>query len=83
MKKTAFIIILFAAIGFSFAFDKKPVNPGKSIRTLIIDPGHGGLDPGAPGRFSTEANVALAVSLKLGDAIQKEFSDIKIIYIRN
>jgi N-acetylmuramoyl-L-alanine amidase len=40
------------------------------------------LDPGARGTFSTEANVSLAVSLKLGDAIQKEFPDIKIIYTR-
>lgn len=82
MKKTIFIPIVFAFTVFSFAFIKKPVNPGKSIRTLIIDPGHGGLDPGAPGTFSTEANVALAVSLKLGAAIQKEFPDIKIIYTR-
>lgn len=82
MKKTAFIFILCSAILFSFAFNKRPVSPHKSISTLIIDPGHGGLDPGAPGTFSTEANVSLAVSLKLGDAIQKEFPDIKIIYTR-
>lgn len=82
MKKTAFLFILVSLIFFSFAFENKQANPAKSIRTLIIDPGHGGLDPGAPGSFSTEANVALAVSLKLGAAIQKEFPDIKIIYIR-
>lgn len=82
MKKTAFIFVLCLAILFSFAFNKKPVNTHKSISTLIIDPGHGGLDPGAPGTFSSEANVSLAVSLKLGDAIQKEFPDIKIIYTR-
>ena len=82
MKKTAFLFILVSLIFFSFAFENKQANPAKSIRTLIIDPGHGGLDPGAPGSFSTEANVALAVSLKLGAAIQKEFPDIKIIYTR-
>lgn len=82
MKKTAFIFVLCSAILFSFAFNKKPGTPRRSISTLIIDPGHGGLDPGAPGTFSTEANVSLAVSLKLGDAIQKEFPDIKIIYTR-
>jgi N-acetylmuramoyl-L-alanine amidase len=54
----------------------------KPIQTIIIDPGHGGLDGGAPGTFSTEAAVTLQVSLKLGKAIEKEFPDIKIVYTR-
>lgn len=52
------------------------------IKTIIIDPGHGGRDPGAAGTFSTEAEVALEVSLKLGQAINKEFPEVKIIYTR-
>lgn len=52
------------------------------IRTIIIDPGHGGMDPGARGTFSTEAEVSLKVALKLGKAIQAEFPDIKIVYTR-
>ncbi len=52
------------------------------VKTIIIDPGHGGLDPGAPGTFSTEAEVSLSVSLKLGKAIEKEFPDIKLIFTR-
>src|SRR5436190_9406468 len=54
----------------------------KSIKTLIIDPGHGGLDPGARGSFSSEADVSLDVAMKLGKAIETEFPDIKIIYTR-
>jgi N-acetylmuramoyl-L-alanine amidase len=54
----------------------------KKIRTIIIDPGHGGIDPGAPGTFSTEAQVSLAVSLKLGKALEKEFPDIKQVFTR-
>lgn len=54
----------------------------KPIQTIIIDPGHGGLDPGARGTFSSEAEVSLQVSLKLGKAIEKEFPEIKIIYTR-
>ncbi|HRO68884.1 MAG TPA: N-acetylmuramoyl-L-alanine amidase, partial [Chitinophagaceae bacterium] len=50
--------------------------------TLIIDPGHGGIDPGARGSYSTEAEVSLAVSLKFGKALQKEFPDLKIVYTR-
>lgn len=57
-------------------------HPRKKINTIVIDPGHGGLDPGAPGTFSTEADVALAVSLKLGKAIEKEFPEIKQVFTR-
>jgi N-acetylmuramoyl-L-alanine amidase len=54
----------------------------KPLQTIIIDPGHGGLDPGARGTFSKEAQVSLEVSLKLGKAIQNEFPDMKVIYTR-
>lgn len=86
MKKLGFAIFLsFIAIGL-FTFAKKKTKATdteyKPLKTLIIDPGHGGLDPGARGTFSTEADVSLSVSLKLGAAIQKEFPDIKIVYTR-
>ena len=61
---------------FSQSGKKKP------IQTLIIDPGHGGIDPGARGMVQSEANVALQVSMKLGALIAKEFPEIKIIYTR-
>lgn len=52
------------------------------IRTLIIDPGHGGIDPGAKGEFSTEADVSLAVAMKFGKALQEEYPELKIVYTR-
>lgn len=70
-------VAFFIAYGvFAQESSKKP------IKTIIIDPGHGGMDPGATGMIATEANVALAVSLKLGDSIAKAFPDLKIIYTR-
>ena len=62
--------------------------PGKrygktaAIKTIIIDPGHGGLYPGAHGLISIEKEVTLEISLKLGEAIQKEFPDVKVIFTR-
>ncbi len=70
--------IIFASLtDRPFAIQAKP-----ALRTIIIDPGHGGKDPGAHGLISSEADVALAVSLKLGKAIQNEFPNIKIVYTR-
>ena len=81
MRKKIFLIttiLLFSV--FSVAFSQETSK--KTIRTLIIDPGHGGLDPGAVGLTESEANVALQVSLKLGDTLAKVFPSMKIIYTR-
>lgn len=82
MKKLFFALsaIIITALLFSFgSFHKAPAKP---LQTIIIDPGHGGLDPGARGLISTEANVSLVVSLKLGNLIEQEFPDVKVIYTR-
>lgn len=81
MRISFFYITLFFITFFSYkAICQEKTR--KPIRTLIIDPGHGGLDPGAVGTKESEANVALQVSLKLGEAISKAYPDIKVIYTR-
>lgn len=60
------------------------VKDSLGIRTIVIDPGHGGKDPGClgPGK-SHEADVALAISLKFGKMLEDKYGDdIKIIYTR-
>jgi N-acetylmuramoyl-L-alanine amidase len=54
-----------------------------TIRTVVIDPGHGGHDPGAVGRQSKEKNINLSVALKLGNMIQRNFKDVNVIYTRD
>jgi N-acetylmuramoyl-L-alanine amidase len=81
MRKLIFGLPVFLISAF-FLPASGQETPKKPIRTLIIDPGHGGLDPGAMGLLQSEANTALQVSLKLGDSIAKAFPDIKIIYTR-
>lgn len=56
---------------------------GFSIKTVVIDAGHGGKDPGASGAGKTrEKDIALSVALKLGEYISKNFPDVKVIYTR-
>lgn len=52
------------------------------INTVVIDPGHGGRDPGAVGRHSREKDITLAISLKLGQYINEHLPDVKVIYTR-
>ena len=54
----------------------------KTLKRIVIDPGHGGTDPGANGRYSTEAAVSLAISTKLADYIQQSLPDVEVILTR-
>lgn len=50
--------------------------------TLVIDAGHGGHDPGAIGAISREKDINLNISLKLGELIENNFNDVKVVYTR-
>jgi len=52
----------------------QPAQPrGKSFKTIVIDPGHGGKDPGARGQRGTEEkDITLKVALKLRDLLSKQ-----------
>ena len=55
------------------------------VKVVVIDPGHGGKDPGNLGtrkRKRVEKDVALDVSLRLGNLIQEKYPDVKVIYTR-
>ena len=53
------------------------------IKKVVIDAGHGGQDPGTIGKRTKEKNVTLAIALKLGNMIQKNFKDVKVIFTRD
>jgi N-acetylmuramoyl-L-alanine amidase len=52
------------------------------VKTIVIDPGHGGKDPGCGGKFSSEKDVALDISLIFGKYIEDTYDDVKVIYTR-
>ncbi|MDA7803473.1 N-acetylmuramoyl-L-alanine amidase [Crocinitomix sp.] len=54
----------------------------RGIHTVVIDPGHGGQDPGCHGKHSNEKEVTLAIGLRVGQFIEKNFPSIKVIYTR-
>ena len=55
------------------------------IRCVVIDPGHGGHDPGttSAGAKYKEKDIVLSVSLKLGSLIKSKYPDIKVLYTRS
>jgi N-acetylmuramoyl-L-alanine amidase len=52
------------------------------VRTIVIDAGHGGKDPGTVGKFIYEKEVNLAVALQLGQLIEEWFPDVNVLYTR-
>jgi N-acetylmuramoyl-L-alanine amidase len=64
---------------------------GYKIKTIIVDPGHGvrpagatgHFSPGAPGSYSFERNVTLAIGLKLQVAIEKQMDGVKAVLTRS
>ncbi len=53
------------------------------VDVLVIDPGHGGKDPGCVGKKAREKDVVLAVALKFGKMVKEKFPDVKVVYTRS
>lgn len=77
------IIIFFALI--YVCTDVNGQSKSLGLNTVVIDPGHGGKDPGALGQTSSthEKHVVLSVSKLLGDKIKEAYPDVKVVYTRS
>ena len=81
------VIILFfttytAIVSFTLSQQDTTTAKPFKVRTIVIDAGHGGKDPGARGSYSVEKTVALNIALKLRDAIHEDYPEIKVIMTR-
>ena len=72
-----FISTLFLMLTGSQAFTQE-----YKIKTIVIDAGHGGKDGHTKGLYSTEKDVALKTALRLGQAIESNLKDVKVVYTR-
>ena len=50
--------------------------------TVVIDPGHGGRDPGCVSAAVYEKRINLAVALLLGNLIEQNHKDVRVVYTR-
>jgi len=84
LKRTFFIFLII----FLIYFPNSVLSQGNNFfgfKTVVIDPGHGGKDPGSPGtgRYKVyEKDIALDISIRLGELIKKEFPEINVIFTR-
>jgi len=76
---TGFCLILFFLLSGAHSIAQEN---SYTLKTVVIDAGHGGKDPGALGKVSREKDIVLNISLKLGGYIKKYFPNVKVIYTR-
>mgnify|MGYP006234252955 CR=1 FL=1 len=72
------IIILSAERGFAQSDEATFA----TLKTVVIDAGHGGKDPGCHGGHAQEKHVCLSMALMLGEEIKKNYPDINVVYTR-
>ena len=76
-----FIFIL-CILGAENSFALTPVSPNSRQLTVVIDPGHGGKDPGAVNKTIREKDVVLGIGIQLGKLINESYPEVKVIYTR-
>lgn len=83
VKNIKYLLLLtaFTAVSMAFTSDRGKAKTGV-IKTIVIDAGHGGKDPGCNGVHAKEKDISLNVALKLGKLIEANMKDVKVIYTR-
>jgi N-acetylmuramoyl-L-alanine amidase len=76
------VIRLFLLVGLLSFFQVAVSAQSGKIKTVVIDAGHGGHDPGCHGASNNEKEVCLSMALKLGNLIKERYPDVKVIYTR-
>ena len=77
--KRIFLFFLLLVGVNNFSFSQSAEN---QIRTIVIDAGHGGKDPGAIGKYGTmEKDVVLDITKRVGRMLEKK-TGIKVVYTR-
>ncbi len=74
------IVLLFAIISFSSCFTKSVFNFSKLEKVVVIDAGHGSIDPGATYNGLKEKDINLQVAFLLKKLLEE--SNIKVVMTR-
>ncbi len=76
------VLVICSSVALANTSDTTLRDSKPPIKTVIIDPGHGGKDGGARGRYYTESQLALAISLKVQEVLKKEMAELNVLMTR-
>lgn len=74
------LVLAFSCFQFTASGIQKDAN---KQRVIVIDPGHGGKDPGTVVGKAKEKNIVLDIGLKLGRLIRNNLKDVKVVFTRD
>ncbi len=78
------LYLLLIILGWQSFISAQSNHSDKSVlKTIVIDAGHGGKDPGCHGASAHEKHVCLSIALKLGEMIKKKYPSVKVVYTRD
>ena len=81
-----YIIAALTVLLSGIPYNMNAQNPSRhlGLKTVVIDAGHGGKDPGALGKTKNlhEKHIVLAIAKKFGEKIKAAHPDVKVIYTR-
>ena len=80
-NKSLFFLVTMVMLSSFTELNKK--SKKYKVKTVVIDAGHGGKDPGCSGKVLKEAEMTLKVALELGKMIKQNISGVKVIYTRD
>ena len=80
---TSLFLAAFLATACSFTALNAQNKQLVELKTVVIDAGHGGHDPGATNGKIHEKNITLSVAKRLGELIKKNYPSINVIYTRS
>ena len=55
----------------------------RRVQKVVLDAGHGGKDSGCTGKNSLEKDIALDITLRVGQMIKNNFEDVEVVYTRD
>ena len=83
-NQKSYLICFLCLLMINLGFAKQTIaqqDVKKKIWKVVIDPGHGGIDPGALGEKCYEKTLSLSISL--GKYLEEKFDDVEVIYTRD
>ena len=87
-KSLNFVVTVFCFLSFAFLLSLQTKiahaqdAQRSTLKTVVLDPGHGGKDPGALGAKSRESNIVLDVALRVGKKINEKYPEVEVVYTR-
>ena len=85
MRQFLHTVLCLTALLFSILPEASAQDKALKLRTVVIDPGHGGNDPGSVSKDKKtyEKNLTLTISKRLADKIRSNYPDVKVVLTRD